>query len=92
MAAGLITLVAVVAWPEHAFPLTWIGVLLILDPINDFFGRPSLLGWLRRGDWSPLVCLGVGALICGWFWRFVCRKSGGGVLLRTGRVEQPSPV
>ena len=65
---GMTALLAVLVWPQYAFPLTWLSVLLILDPINQLWGRPSLLSQVQRGDWRLVVALGLGALICGWFW------------------------
>ena len=68
VAAGIVSLGATMLWPHYAFPATWIFLFLVLDPINDRMGRPSILASLRSGDWRPVVALGVGALICGWFW------------------------
>ena len=61
-------MLAVVVWPQYAYPFTWLAVFMILDPINHLWGRPSLLGWVGRGDWRLVLALGIGALICGWFW------------------------
>ena len=48
---GLVSLAALAVWPEYVFPFTWLSLLLILDPINYVQGRPSIVGWMRRGDW-----------------------------------------
>ena len=68
MTLGLASLTALVLWPDYAFSGSWLCLLLLLDPINYLQGRPSILAWLRRGDWRLVVALGVGALVCGWFW------------------------
>ena len=68
MALGLLSLAALLAWPRYLFSFTWISLFLLLDPINYLRKRPSVLGWLSRGDWTLLVALGLGALICGLFW------------------------
>ena len=65
---GLVCLVALLQWPRYVFPIAWLSLALILDPINYLQGRPSLLGNLRRGDWRLVVALSAGSLICGWFW------------------------
>ena len=68
MALAVLTLASLVVWPQYAFAGTWICLLLLLDPINYLRGRPSVIAWLRRGDWRPVVALALGALVCGWFW------------------------
>ncbi len=46
---GMTALLAVLVWPQYAFPLTWLSVLLILDPINQLLGaaKPSESGATR---------------------------------------------
>ena len=65
MVLGLLSLAALVAWPRYAFPATWLSVFLVLDPINYFRRQPSIVAWVRGGDWRLVVAMGVGALICG---------------------------
>jgi hypothetical protein len=65
---GVICLVALAIWPRYAFPVTWLGVFFILDPINYLQGRPSILAAIRHGDWRLPWSLALGALICGFFW------------------------
>ncbi len=68
MVLGLASLLSLVLWPNYAFAGSWLCLFLLLDPINYLRGRPSILAWLRRGDWRLMVALGTGALVCGWFW------------------------
>ena len=68
MALGLAFLVSIVLWPDYAFAGSWLCLFLVLDPINHLQGRPSILAWLQQGDWRVVVALGIGALVCGWFW------------------------
>ena len=65
---GVICLIALVIWPRYAFPVTWLGVFFILDPINYIQGRPSVLAAVQHGDWRLPCSLALGALICGFFW------------------------
>ena len=65
---GILSLGATVLWPTYAFSLTWLCLVLILDPINYRLGAPSIIVHLQRGDWRILITFGIGALICGWFW------------------------
>lgn len=66
--AGLIMLTLVLLWPKWFYPLVWISLCLVLEPMNFWLGRRHLLARLRQGEWHPLISLSVGALICGFFW------------------------
>ena len=66
--AGLVTLALTLLWPKYFYPLVWISLVLILEPVNRWLGRRHFLEWLRHGDWRPVISLSLGALICGFFW------------------------
>ena len=66
--AGALSLAAVWIWPRHCYPLVWLSVVLLLEPINLRLGRSHFLQHLREGDWRIVVSLSSGALICGFFW------------------------
>jgi hypothetical protein len=66
--AGLMMLASTLLWPKFCYPFVWISIVLILEPLNHWLGRPHLLEWLKHGDWRPVVSLALGALICGFFW------------------------
>jgi hypothetical protein len=66
--AGCAMLLCLLLWPGLFFPLVWISVYCIIDPINVRMGNPSLLEALIRGDWRPVIALGTGCLVCGLFW------------------------
>jgi len=68
MYIGAFALIAVMLAPQVAFPLTWVWLVLIVDPLNYLRGRASLLGQISRGDWRLVVALALGALICGVLW------------------------
>ena len=68
MAVAVMSLVALPFWPREVFAATWLCLFFLLDPINYITGRPSIVGQVRRGDWSLVFALCAGALICGWFW------------------------
>ena len=65
---GFLCLAALLLWPVYFYPMTWVFLFLILDPINYFQGRPSIIGQVRRGDWRIFVAITLGALLTGWFW------------------------
>ncbi len=66
--AGAAMLTLTLAWPRVFFPLTWISLVFLLEPVSFALGRPSLLARLAGGDWRPVVALAAGALVCGFFW------------------------
>jgi len=68
MFAGAFGFAALVLAPRIAFPLTWVWLILILDPLNCLRGRESLIGQAARGDYRLIVALAMGGLICGLFW------------------------
>ena len=65
---GVLSLAALLTWPEYLFPITWLSLFFIFDPINYLTGRPSITANVRHGDWRLVVAFALGALICGFFW------------------------
>lgn len=68
MYAGAFAFAALVLAPRVAFPLAWIWLVLIVDPLNYLRGRASLLEQISRGDWRTVVALALATAICGVFW------------------------
>lgn len=66
--AGWVMLALLLLWPRWFFPLVWISVYFILEPINIWLGNRNLAKWTAKGDWRPVIALWVGVLICGFFW------------------------
>lgn len=48
----------------------WLGWFLLLDPINRWFGAPSLIADWQAGRWGRTVALGAGGATCGLLWEF----------------------
>jgi hypothetical protein len=67
-AIGLAMLSAMLVWPKIFYPFTWIALVFILEPINQWTGRPHFLEELRQGDWRTVASLLLAALVCGFFW------------------------
>lgn len=61
-------LAATLLWPKFFYPCVWISLVLIIEPLNRWLGRPHLLQWLTQGDWRPVISLALGGLMCGFFW------------------------
>ena len=65
---GVLSLAALLTWPKYLFPITWLSLFFIFDPIKYLTGRPSITANVRHGDWRLVVAFALGALICGFFW------------------------
>lgn len=66
---ALLSLLPLLA-PSHAFPLVWVGLFVLLDPLNARVGRPSILAMLQRGQWRLPAAFYLGTTITGFFWEF----------------------
>jgi hypothetical protein len=65
---GWLMLCLMLVWPEIFFPLIWLSLYFILEPINIWRGNRSLAHWTRHGDWRPVVALWLGVLLTAFFW------------------------
>ncbi|KAF0108431.1 MAG: membrane protein [Anaerolineaceae bacterium] len=66
--AGWMMLAAMAAWPKIFFPFVWISLYFIMEPVNIWLGRRSLVEWTKDGDWRPVVTLWLGVLLTAFFW------------------------
>ena len=66
--AGLLTALLIILWPRYFYPLVWCSLYLIVEAVNLRMGNRTLLAHISQGDWRQVVSLGLGALICGFFW------------------------
>jgi hypothetical protein len=67
---GIIFLFLPLFFPRYCFPLIWLGVFFLLDPINYLHGSPSLMRDWEKGHFRRLLLLLTAGLICGFFWEF----------------------
>jgi hypothetical protein len=66
--SGWAMLAVMIAWPRIFFPFIWISLYFILEPINIWSGRRSLIEWIKDGNWQPAVALWLGILLTAFFW------------------------
>ena len=59
-----------IVWTGYLFGAVWVGFILLLDPINHFWGGRSLLRDLEQGDSSRLTAFLCSGLVCGILWEF----------------------
>ena len=72
LGAVLVTVPAIVPldWAVYLFGLVWLGFILVLDPVNDRAGRPSVWNDVRCGYQARLYALLASGAICGILWEF----------------------
>jgi len=85
---GLVTIPLLLPAEQAAylFGAVWIGFILLLDPINQRLGLPSLRVELRHGRLRPLAAFLVAGLICGLLWEgwnLQAAKAGGAYWIYT---------
>ena len=52
----------------HTFAAVWIGFFLILDPLNERLGLPSIRAQLASGHRRTALALLLAGLLCGFLW------------------------
>jgi hypothetical protein len=67
-ALGWLMLAALLIWPDYFFPLVWLSVYFILEPVNVWFKNRNLIQYTEKKDWRPILALWIGCLITGFFW------------------------
>ncbi|MGO8948171.1 MAG: hypothetical protein ACLQUY_11005 [Ktedonobacterales bacterium] len=65
---GVICAVLPFMFPRYTFPLVWLCVFFLLDPINNLARQKSAFGHLLAHDWRFFIAIPLSALICGFFW------------------------
>lgn len=68
LVVGALMLALLLAWPRYFFPLVWLSVWFLVEPLNARADRRTLLDATGRGDWRPVLALALGALFCGLWW------------------------
>ena len=67
-ASGAALTLSALLLPDLLFPLIWIGIFLLLDPISYLIGGKSITSHVRAGRWDTVLVLFLATLICGFFW------------------------
>ena len=65
--SGIVCFILPWLFPHYFFGLVWLCLALILDPINNLFGRKSTVAHILARDWHFFV-LPLAGLFCGVFW------------------------
>jgi len=67
---GFLFLLAPLIFPRYCFPLIWLGVFFLLDPINYLQKSYSLIRDWEEGNLRRFLLLLTAGLICGFLWEF----------------------
>lgn len=65
---GWSMVIAVLAWPHYAFPLAWLSVFFIVEPVNLLVGQRSIASFVRDGNWAALWNIMLATVVTGFFW------------------------
>jgi len=66
---GLGFLLLLLCFPHIFYPLCWIFLFFLTEPLNAKFKKRSILfGDLNQGEWRAVISLAIGVLICGLCW------------------------
>jgi len=68
VAAGTMALLLTQLFPTYFFPLVWLGLFFIFDPLNRLAARPSIAVQVAERRWDTLVVLAVATVWCGFLW------------------------
>lgn len=66
--SGLVALLLTQLAPSVFFPLVWLALFFIFDPVARLLGRPSVAGQVAVGRWDTVLVLWVSTLWCGFLW------------------------
>jgi hypothetical protein len=66
--AGCAMLGLLLVLPHTFYPFVWVSLFCLVEPINVWLGKRSILTRLRDGDWRTVTALWTGTLTCGFFW------------------------
>ncbi len=67
---GIISFILPIFWPRYFFPLVWVSLFLILDPINYLHKQPSIIQHLKDRNLTIPLSLLLAGIIMGFFWEF----------------------
>lgn len=65
---GVVSIILPITRPDIFFPLLWLALFFLLDPLNYWLGEPSFIRDTIHGDWSRVLYAMSAALISGFFW------------------------
>ncbi len=68
LASGFFMFILIIMCPWYFFPLVWVSLYFLIEPLNVIFKNRSFFDYTRKGDWRPVIALCCGCLMCGFLW------------------------
>ncbi len=65
---GVVMLALPFIFPQQWFPMVWLCLIFLLDPITNLAGYKSASAHLLARDWRFFVTLPLATILCGFFW------------------------
>ncbi|MBI2268623.1 MAG: hypothetical protein HYU80_04290 [Candidatus Blackburnbacteria bacterium] len=65
---GIIALLLIFFVPNLSYPLVWVTLFLLVDPLNYSLGLPSFLNLIRQGKWTIPISVAAASLFTGFWW------------------------
>ena len=72
---GLLLLAACQLLPDLFFPVVWLGLFFLIDPIVTLLGGRSIASQVRYGRWDTVLVLFIATLWCGFLWEMWNSRS-----------------
>lgn len=70
MGFGVFCFIMPFIFPKYAFPLIWISLYFILDPVNYLHGQPSIIAHIQDKKLTIPVSLLLAGITLGFLWEF----------------------
>lgn len=73
---GVILFILSLALPSIFFPLIWVSLIFVFDPINYIKGENSFIKDMEEANPSKIYTLFTAGMICGFLWELFNYKAG----------------
>lgn len=68
--SGIILIILALTWPRLFFPLGWLCLIFLLEPLNYWLKNETLLKDLEKRDWTRFWSWLLTGLVAGFLWEF----------------------
>jgi hypothetical protein len=65
---GIASLIIMPVFPKETFPLVWMGLFFIIDPVNYLLGYPSIVSKLKDDNLHICLAIMAATLFTGFWW------------------------